>query len=69
MKLTCCGLRPFVGIVTISVETGISVERLRKVFTKRNIRASSKAEFFNCNIYDSRVIQDLFRDYEPEYPT
>ena len=66
MRLVCCELSGFVGIVAVSIETGVSVDRLRRYFAKRGLKLSESPSCRGFMVYDSRLVQDALRDFEPE---
>lgn len=62
MKLTCCELGKCTGLVAVSVETGFSVERVKRWLVKKGVKPVSCPEYMGHHMYASRLVQEAFRD-------
>lgn len=62
MKLLCCELSGVVGVVAISAETGFSVGRINRMLRFRGMKPAGNTGYANCNVYDSRLVQQVFND-------
>ncbi len=64
MKLACCELSGLVGVIAIGIETGLGAEAVKRILTKRGVKASMSCGYQGCNVYDSCLVQDVFRDFK-----
>ncbi|MCK5607811.1 hypothetical protein KAR91_38375 [Candidatus Pacearchaeota archaeon] len=62
MQLACCNLSKHVGLVTISVETGYSVKRVKKFLDAKGVKRIVCQDYLGHCVYDSRLVREAFRD-------
>lgn len=68
MRLICCEMNNLVGVVSVGIETGLGTEAVKRILKKRGVKHSGNAGYGSCNVFDSRLVADVFKDFNPEYP-